>query len=194
MGLNGLPSIMPRDTLPEARCRNQRVPGHHRKRICPRHESENAPRRHPRCRVEEPDPDTAGESATAIDWRSGITTLAQLTRARGGAERRRGRCSFCESGWRRGWRGRRPSAASYGVAVDDRLIAPGWRWSHRRVLALNFRPDFIHWRRSGESWPSVSRFAFVLDDPLAPLGTIDSFCPAGGVTEMGWVAPPFAWG
>jgi len=29
----------------------------------------------------------------------------------------------------RGWRGRRrrPSAASYGVAVDDRLIAPGWR-------------------------------------------------------------------
>ena len=27
--------------------------------------------------------------------------------------------------------------------------------AHRRVLALTFGPDFIHWRRSGESWPSV---------------------------------------
>jgi hypothetical protein len=27
--------------------------------------------------------------------------------------------------------------------------------SHRRVLALTFGPDFIPWRRSGESWPRV---------------------------------------
>ena len=37
--------------------------------FCPRHERESAPRRRPRCRVEESDADTAGESATAIDCR-----------------------------------------------------------------------------------------------------------------------------
>ena len=26
---------------------------------------------------------------------------------------------------------------------------------HRRVRALTFAPDFIPWRRSGESWPRV---------------------------------------
>ena len=33
--------------------------------------------------------------------------------------------------------GGRPSAASYGVAVDDRLIATAWRWTFGRVLALD---------------------------------------------------------
>jgi hypothetical protein len=61
---------------------------------------------------------------------SGITTLAQFTRARGGAERRgrRGPLFFFANpvGGAAGVVGAR--AQRYGVAVDDRLIAPGRRW------------------------------------------------------------------
>jgi hypothetical protein len=42
--------------------------------------------------------------------------------------------------------------------------------SHRRVLALTFGPDFIHWRRSGESWPSVwlgRRLFYLMNEPVA---------------------------
>jgi len=41
---------------------------------------------------------------------------------------------------------------------------------HRRVLALTFGPDFIHWRRSGESWPRVwpgRRLFFLRNAPAA---------------------------
>ena len=42
--------------------------------------------------------------------------------------------------------------------------------AHRRVLALTFGPDFIHWRRSGESWPIVGpgrRLFFLMNSPAA---------------------------
>jgi hypothetical protein len=38
------------------------------------------------------------------------------------------------------------------------------------VLALSFGPDFIHWRRSGESWPSVGlgrRLFYLTNEPVA---------------------------
>ena len=41
---------------------------------------------------------------------------------------------------------------------------------HRRVLALTFGPDFILWRRSGESWPRVwpgRRLFFLRNAPAA---------------------------
>ncbi len=34
--------------------------------------------------------------------------------------------------------------------------------AHRRVLAPSFGPDFIHWRRCGESWPRAHRRALAL--------------------------------
>jgi hypothetical protein len=39
-----------------------------------------------------------------------------------------------------------------------------------RPIALTFGPDFIHWRRSGESWPSVwpgRRLFFLMNSPAA---------------------------
>src|ERR1022692_445799 len=42
--------------------------------------------------------------------------------------------------------------------------------AHRRVLALTFGPDFIHWWRSGESWPSVwpgRRLFYLMNEPVA---------------------------
>jgi hypothetical protein len=50
-----------------------------------------------------------------------------------------------------------PAAAQFGVGAAE---AGRWRQrgtSHRRVLALTFGPDFIHWRRSGESGRASSR-------------------------------------
>ena len=47
---------------------------------------------------------------------------------------------------------RRTSSATYGVDVAA-TRSPDHGQALRRVLALSFGSDFIHWRRSGESWP-----------------------------------------
>jgi hypothetical protein len=78
------------------------------------------------------------------------------------------------------------SRAKHAGAEDDRLHrregqrrpisrrVRNPRGSQRRVLALTFGPDFIHWRRSGESWPSVwpGRRLFFLRDAPAPAGQV----------------------
>jgi hypothetical protein len=59
-----------------------------------------------------------------------------------------------------------------GAAGDLTIVRPaaGMIMAHRRVLALTFGPDFIHWRQSGESWPSVwpgRRLFFLRNAPAA---------------------------
>jgi hypothetical protein len=56
-----------------------------------------------------------------------------------------------ESGGGRRW----PWRCQLPGSVRDRRRDRAAIRPHRRVLALTFGPDFIHWRRSGESWPSV---------------------------------------
>src|ERR1022692_2999738 len=82
--------------------------------------------------------------------------------------------------WPSVWPGRRlfylmnePVAAEveqvWGRSASSGL-ATGRTGSHRRVLALTFGPDFIHWRRSGESWPIVGpgrRLFYLMNEPVA---------------------------
>ena len=64
----------------------------------------------------------------------------------------------------------RPTQRVRGRVGASGLATHGQR-AHRRVLALSFGPDFIHWRRSGESWPSVwpRRRLFFLRNSAAAL-------------------------
>ena len=60
-------------------------------------------------------------------------------------------------------------AESGELARPQRGDATPYLSGHRR-LALTFGPDFIHWRRSVESWPSVwpgRRFFCLLNSPAA---------------------------
>ena len=57
--------------------------------------------------------------------------------------------------------------------------------AQRRVLALTFGPDFIHWRRSGKSWPRVwpgRWWFFLLNSPAAAAAQV-----RGRVAALGLV-------
>ncbi len=72
--------------------------------------------------------------------------------------------------WRRRWCGRRRRRQLRGRRAQHPDRDRTETASHRRVLALTFGPDFIHWRRSAESWPSVwpgRRLFFLINSPAA---------------------------
>jgi hypothetical protein len=93
----------------------------------------------------------------------------------------------------------KPSGAANPARAQDH----GHGSARRRVLALTFGPDFIHWRRSGESWPSVwpgRRLFFLIKSPAAqvrgrgaalglatsPTGTPSTSCSLSRL--FGWCA------
>ena len=68
------------------------------------------------------------------------------------------------------------------------------------MLALTFGPDFIHWRRSGELWPSVwpgRRFFCLLNSPAAVAAQVRGRIAALGARELTvrvWLRRAFSLG